>query len=550
MEFKKLIQDSEHKINADSFNLRKLNHLYNSKGFTKDGKSMGFDDAKCYMLRYLFPVEGGIVMNANGCLEFKSNDIMNRTYYGRIDKDLVKWFNSNTLDIYRRVCIPGRQLIKNNTINMVGAFKHINDMKYSECSEEAKDAVQLMLDFIKTVWCSGDDEQYNYIINWIANMIHGNKNQSLLYAKTHTEGVGKSTLTEFLMDYVIGRNLSIQPSSSVLTTGNNNCLFGKLFVCFEELKSSKSEWSKMSSCLKEWITSDTVAYSEKYMVGYTASNINNYIINTNTDAVKGANGRRYFICDLSTKYKGDTKYWNNLYNKCFNDETGKAFYLYMLNRDVSKFKSNVFPITNTKKESIADLMNPVHKFIKFNYLLCGKDINRESIKEFYKKYEVYVQRTECHLYNYRRFNALVKELNFDYKKSGSERYWTISLDELKQVANTRNWYSELDADEQEDHTIWDEYRTVKEMAVENNIFNDAKKYEDIIDDQAKQIEELKQQLLLLQQPKEKSKSKKKSKRKKKSKKKTKKVVKKETTPTIVLSEDNPALCAFLNMDNM
>ena len=198
-------------------------------------------------------------------------------------------------------------------------------------------------------------------------MIHGNKNQSLLYAKTHTEGVGKSTLTEFLMDYVIGRNLSIQPSSSVLTTGNNNCLFGKLFVCFEELKSSKSEWSKMSSCLKEWITSDTVAYSEKYMVGYTARNINNYIINTNTDAVKGANGRRYFICDLSTKYKGDTKYWNNLYNKCFNDETGKAFYLYMLNRDVSKFKSNVFPITNTKKESIADLMNPVHKFIKFNH---------------------------------------------------------------------------------------------------------------------------------------------------------------------------------------
>ena len=161
-------------------------------------------------------------------------------------------------------------------------------MKYDECSKEQKKGVQMMLDFIKTVWASGDEEQYKYLISWISNMIHGNKNQMLLYAKSTTEGIGKSTLTEFLMDYVIGRNLSIQPSSDVITTGNNNSLFGKLFVCFEELKSSKAEWAKMSSCLKEWITSDTISYSEKYMVSYTAKNINNYIINTNTEAVRGA----------------------------------------------------------------------------------------------------------------------------------------------------------------------------------------------------------------------------------------------------------------------
>ena len=91
MEFKKLINDSEHKINTDSFSLRKLRTLLESKGFDRNGEPLGMDDAKKYMLRYLFPCEGGIILNANGELEFKSTDIMNKTYYNRIDKKLMKW---------------------------------------------------------------------------------------------------------------------------------------------------------------------------------------------------------------------------------------------------------------------------------------------------------------------------------------------------------------------------------------------------------------------------------------------------------------------------
>ena len=561
MEFKKLIQDSEHKINNDSFNLRKLKQLYSKKyrGFcVETGQLKDFTDAKKYMLKYLFPVEGGYMMNANGSVEFKSMELFRKTYMSRLGSkeydDLKGWFFS-TDDVYRRVCIPNRQLIKDDTINIVGAFKHNNDMKYSECDQDSKDGVEMMLKFILDVWCSGDNVQYEYIINWIANMIQGNKNQTLLYAKSTTEGIGKSTLTEFLMDYVIGHNLSIQASSSVLLTANNHSLFGKLFVCFEELKSSKSEWAKISSCLKEWITSDTISYNEKYMIGFNAKNINNYIINTNTEAVKGANGRRYFIADLSTKYKGKFDFWDQLHNNCFNDNTGKAFYLYMLEHNVSKFNSSKLPMTQRKKDSISKLLNPVYKFIKFNYLLCGKEIKRITRNDFWDEYRVYCNKTDAREYDYRAFNALMKELNWDYKKSGNNTYWIISLEQIKETARLRNWCSDIDSEIMEQHVIWDEFKTVAEVAV-CNMFQ-ATEYEDIINkqkeqlsEQQKQIEELKKQLAELQKVNDipepapdtpnlfKKSKKKKSKKKKSKRKKSKKSKSKKKKKVVKKKNDN------------
>lgn len=543
MEFKKLIEDEEHKINMGSFSIRKLQNLYSKehrKFNAETGQLNDFTDAKKYMVSHLYPVEGGYMLNACGVLEFKSSEIISKTYFKPLNnkeyKELKEWFLS-VPDIYTRVCIPSRQLIKDDTINTIGAFKHNQDMKYDECTEEQKRGVRMMLNFIKTVWASEDEEQYKYIIGWISNMIHGNKNQMLLYAKSTTEGIGKSTLTEFLMDHVIGRNLSIQPSSDVLTTGNNNSLFGKLFVCFEELKSSKAEWAKMSSCLKEWITSDTIAYSEKYMVGYTAKNINNYIINTNTEAVKGAGGRRYFICELSTKYKGMDEYWDELYSTCFDDDVGKAFYLYMMEYDISKFKSNKPPTTAKKKEYISELLSTTYKFIKFNYLLCNRDIKKVTVSELYGQYESYCENTGGYKHGKMKFNAELKELGFNYKMSNSKSTWTITVEELKTVATRHNWYHELDNDNMKDNVIWEGWKTVAEVA-QPNMF-ESKEYEDIIEAQAKEIQELKKQLEAL-------KKKSKSKSKPKKEKKTKKVVK-SSMPTLTIGDDSSALSAFLNM---
>ena len=113
-----------------------------------------------------------------------------------------------------------------------------------------------------------------------------------------------------------------------ITTFNQSIqffLFCKLLVVFEELENfSTNQWQGVSTRLKKDTTSDTIIYEEKNEKAFTAKNISNYIINSNVDAIKDDDGRRYFILDLSNKRKGDIEYFNKIYSNCMNDEVGEG----------------------------------------------------------------------------------------------------------------------------------------------------------------------------------------------------------------------------------
>ena len=144
----------------------------------------------------------------------------------------------------------------------------------------------------------------------------------------------------------------------------------------------------MSTKLKRWSTSNEITYADKYIKAYESRNINNYVICTNVEAIKASEGRRYFILDLSTKYKNNHSFFNNLYDMCFNDDVGQAFYLYMMERDTTKFNPQNFVETQAKKIAQSDRLHSLFKFIKFNYILPGHDL-KATTKELYEDYLKY-----------------------------------------------------------------------------------------------------------------------------------------------------------------
>jgi hypothetical protein len=118
---------------------------------------------------------------------------------------------------------------------------------------------------------------------------------------------------------------------------NNKILFCKLLVIFEELENfSTNQWQGVSTRLKRDTTSDTCIYEEKNEKAFTARNISNYIINSNVDAIKDDDGRRYFILDLSNSRKGDLEYFNKIYANCMNDEVGEAFFSFLQKKERKK----------------------------------------------------------------------------------------------------------------------------------------------------------------------------------------------------------------------
>ena len=94
-----------------------------------------------------------------------------------------------------------------------------------------------------------NQEMFDYIIKWTANVVRGNKNDSLLYLKG-PEGIGKSKFSDFLSDHVLGRHNVCKSDAQPLKTAYNKILQGKLLVVFEELPTfSTSEWAGVSSKL-------------------------------------------------------------------------------------------------------------------------------------------------------------------------------------------------------------------------------------------------------------------------------------------------------------
>jgi hypothetical protein len=204
--------------------------------------------------------------------------------------------------------------------------------------------------------------------------------------KSHEQGIGKTTGTEFIGKYVVGSKLWYNGGSQPLVSQFNYILLGKLFVVYEELETfSTGQWTAVSCRLKRDCTSDIGQYEQKGIDVITAKNINNYVINTNVNALKDDDGRRIMMTDLSNIYKGKVEFFNQLYRDCMNMETGEAFYNYLMEIDLTNYNDQKFPESIAKQDSIVQRLDSVTLFLKERYVL-QKIGFKTNLKSFYIDY--------------------------------------------------------------------------------------------------------------------------------------------------------------------
>ncbi|RYH08065.1 hypothetical protein EON65_41215, partial [archaeon] len=357
------------------FSFSKLNKHFET-GILKDHL-----EAKNYVEKFFCPLTNGEhALLQNGKLTIKSDDNMTKVYLNRFPDEIKKWYCKKTIpkDL---ICDVTKPQIGPTFVN--SAPQMFKDRKeYSSFTKKSRDGVKRMLAFIKEIWCDNNDAQLEYILKWFSCVLNGKKNQSILYVKS-IEGVGKSTFTDFFIQYVLGSDLHAKGDKECLCTGNNMDLMGKPFVIFEELPvMNKNEWNVCDGKLKDMATGAEMNYSDKYCKKFRAANINNYCIITNHKAIKRPDGRRYYVVDINTKYCNDHSYFGELRDECFNDKVGYAFYNYLLEFDSKNFKSLEMPDTTAKLNMIADLLSPIEKFLKEEFLLENAAV-KLKVKELY-----------------------------------------------------------------------------------------------------------------------------------------------------------------------
>jgi len=399
---------------------------------------------------------------------------INTLFFNRLPKELKQWCKSADIPVYSYATDVTKPKLFDNKINLFEGFMH-PIKPYESYPQEIKDKVGMINSCILEVLCSGNVEVFHYIIKWYANMIKGNKNNAVPYFKG-PEGIGKSTIpVEFMIKFVLGYLISVKAGVEPLKTSYNKILGGKLYVAFEELPTfSTAEWAGVSSKLKDMVTSDRMVYSDKYEKSFEAVNINNYVILSNFDAIQHSDGRRYFIADVSTCRAGDLKYWSNLRKECFNMEVGEAYFNYLLSIDTEGFYAQDMPETKRKRDAIVSLLSPEARFLKEEYLLKNRNLDRTKTSAVYANYREFCLSNSLTPKNDKNFFAEMRNFGLNHKAGGGYNWFAVPLTELKILAKKYKWIHELDEYPQDSkpEPIIEEKRNDELMQFKNKMLED------------------------------------------------------------------------------
>ena len=381
-----------------NFDFEEAHRLYDAspKIFSEVGDKVNvtLDTTKCkdYIKQHLYPLHrGNHMVWHNQAFEFyKKDEFMSE--FKRLPKDIMKWYQNNYFSIFDIIADINALTIDTITkkINLCAGLKWKVPKKYDSFSDDIKSKVEIFLAYMKDVLCSGNELHYAYILKWYSVVCKGKKNDVMLNIKA-PQRCGKSTMTEMIIDHVLGQSICLRANTEALTTVNNKILCGKLLATWEELETlSKSEWMKANSKIKTLVTEKRIMYGEKFEKCFEGDNITNCVVNTNENPLKDEWSDRFLTLQVSTKHQGDHAYFGNIKDNCFNDAVGEALFNYLIEIDTSKFQAQRdMPVTQGKLDAIVEYLEPVFQFLKEEYVLPKKGINRVTLEQLYKDYTVF-----------------------------------------------------------------------------------------------------------------------------------------------------------------
>ena len=165
---------------------------------------------------------------------------------------------------------------------------------------------------ILTVWCDGDEELFEWVMDWFAHCIQcpGEKMGSAIVVRG-TVGVGKSMPFDFFRE-VLGRYASKISNKRQLSGNFNGHFEGMIFIQFEE-----GLWGgerDAANLMKDMITSDKWMIEREGKDAFLMSNYSRFAFTTNEDWAApipmSGDSRRYLVLDASDTYKGDIEHFS------------------------------------------------------------------------------------------------------------------------------------------------------------------------------------------------------------------------------------------------
>lgn len=150
------------------------------------------------------------------------------------------------------------------------------------------------------------------------------------------------------------------------------------------------------------------------------------------------------ILDISISKKGDYKYFQDIYDECFNEDVGHALFCKFYESVGNNFNAQKeMPITDNKLDAICDRLNGAYQFIKEYFVLTRTPL-KVTLKSLYDNYVFFCNQKELTELTKPKFNKKLKDIGIVCKKSNGVFRFNTEYDDLKKIADNNKWIHELD----------------------------------------------------------------------------------------------------------
>lgn len=441
-------------------------------------------DVKAYISKHFKMIEQSTNVWMDGVII--PNEVMNK-YLDQFGDQLKKWWKSidNEEEVVM-VCKSENEPMEEGEINVCVPVLSSKPKALKDFSKLVLDALDFYINAYQLpVLCGGKKEQLEYFHNWEANAFQGNRNDQTCMVLSGNQGDGKSTHINFLTKHcLLHPDGYVFPSNRCYTTDFNGELAGKRFVFVEELGGDKFSNRKITENVKRYTTNDFISFKTEGLKPVSLRNfLNQYFLTNYTIGghKEQGQGRRLFCFDVSDIYLNHPTFWDELRDRCFNDEVGQAYTAFLLERDVSQWKPRLYPESDTKTGSQVISFHPLVSYIREQYWMKKKGF-KYSRRDFWMLFKTYCDDKDIVKYVsddcYRQstyFNFKLDKLGFnkDLKKSNGNLFLNYSWEEIDAIGKKHQWAKFTKYDDNVEEEVEPEFVDENSVeSVENDETND------------------------------------------------------------------------------